>query len=49
MKGFERRISKDVYGWLDPLSSLKRRNIPGGTGPEVVKKSLRQAKQEIKI
>ena len=49
MKGFARRISKDVYGWLDPASSLQKRNMPGGTGPDTVKKSLHKAKQELKI
>ncbi len=49
MKGFERRIDKDVYEWLDPALSLKRRNIPGGTGPDMVKKCLIKAKRELKI
>ena len=40
MKGFARQIDKDVYEWLDPVLCLKRRNIPGGTGPDMVKQSL---------
>jgi argininosuccinate lyase len=48
MKKFERKIEKDVYGWLDPTSCIKRRNLPGGTGPEAVKKSLQKAKEELK-
>jgi len=47
MKKFERKIEKDVYGWLDPTSCIKRRNLPGGTGPEAVKKSLQKAKEEL--
>jgi len=48
MKGFARGIEKDVYEWLDPAESIKRRNLPGGTGPDMVKKSLKKAKQELK-
>ena len=48
MKGFSQVIDQDVYGWLDPASSLERKNIPGGTGPEVVKESLNRAKEELK-
>lgn len=47
MKGFTRKITKDVYNWLDPVSSVKRRGLPGGTGPEMVKKNLKKAKEEI--
>lgn len=47
MKKFERKIEKDVYGWLDPASCINRRNLPGGTGPEAVKKSLQKAKEEL--
>ncbi len=49
MKPFSRQIKQDVYEWLDPASSLDRRNMPGGTGPEVVKKSIDKAKQELKL
>jgi argininosuccinate lyase len=49
MKGFTSQIDQDVYGWLDPVSSIKRRNMPGGTGPEMVKESIARAKQELKI
>jgi len=48
MKRFERKIEKNVYDWLDPALSIKRRNLPGGTGPEAVKKSLQKAKEELK-
>lgn len=47
MKGFTRQIEQDVYEWLDPMSSPKRRNIPGGTSPEIVKKNLERARQEL--
>ena len=47
MKGFTRQIGEDVYEWLDPMLSPKRRNIPGGTGPEIVKKNLERARQEL--
>ncbi len=47
MKSFSRQIDKDVYEWLEPAMCIKRRNSPGGTGPEMVKKSLQKAKKEI--
>ncbi len=47
MKGFSGHIGQDVYEWLDPLSSPKRRNLPGGTGPEIVERNLRRARQEL--
>ena len=49
MKDFVKEIDKDVYEWLDPELSLKRRNIPGGTGPEMVKKSLKMARKELAL
>jgi argininosuccinate lyase len=49
MNHFTRQIEQDVYEWLEPASSLDRRNMPGGTGPEVVKKSIDKAKQELKL
>jgi argininosuccinate lyase len=49
MKGFSGLIDKDVYEWLDPASCLNKRNIPGGTGPDVVKKSIHKAKEELKV
>ena len=49
MKGFARQIDQDVYAWLDPELSLRRRNIPGGTGPDMVEESLNKAKQELDI
>jgi len=40
-------IEDDVYGWLDPISCIKRRNCSGGTGPEMVKRALTRAKEEL--
>jgi argininosuccinate lyase len=47
MKKFARKIEKDVYDWLEPTSCIKRRNLPGGTGPKAVKRSLQKAKEEL--
>jgi len=47
MKEFAKKISKDVYDWIDPVLSVKRRNLPGGTGPDAVKKALEKAKEEL--
>jgi argininosuccinate lyase len=47
MKHFSPLIEDDVYGWLDPISCIERRNIYGGTGSETVKKALKTAKEEL--
>jgi argininosuccinate lyase len=47
MKEFAGQIEKDVYPWLEPSSCINRRNLPGGTGPEAVRRSLEKAKEEI--
>jgi argininosuccinate lyase len=47
MKGFAKKINKDVYKWLDPALTVNRRNIPGGTGPDMVKQSLNKARGEL--
>jgi argininosuccinate lyase len=47
MKGFAEKINKDVYKWLDPALTVKRRNILGGTGPDMVKRSLKKARREL--
>jgi argininosuccinate lyase len=49
MQAFEKRIGKDVYGWLDPASCLGRRNLPGGTGPEAVAMRLNKAREELNL
>ena len=38
----------DVYQWLDPVSSVARRDIPGGTGPEAVRAQLEAARLAIR-
>ncbi|HYQ61610.1 MAG TPA: argininosuccinate lyase [Desulfatiglandales bacterium] len=47
MRGFSSHIKKDVYGWLDPPSCIDRRNLPGGTGRDSVKRALSRARKEI--
>ncbi len=47
MRGFVKKVDKDVYAWLDPLSTVRRRNIPGGTGPDAVKQSIKMAREEL--
>jgi argininosuccinate lyase len=47
IKHFSDLIEDDVKEWLDPMSCIKRRNSDGGTGPEVVKKALRKAREEL--
>ncbi len=47
MRGFSKQIDKNVYDWLEPASCIKRRNLPGGTGSETVRKNLERAKEEI--
>ncbi len=47
LKGFTRQINTDVFEWLDPVSAIDRRNLPGGTGSEVVKQSIARAKREV--
>ena len=47
MRGFTKKINKDVHPWLDPASTVKRRDIHGGTGPNAVKQSLEKARREL--
>ena len=47
MNRFSKEIDNDVYAWLDPAQCVKRRNLPGGTAPERVRKSIKKAKREI--
>ena len=47
MKKFSGQIEEDVYTWLDTESCITRREHPGGTGPEMVRKSLKKARKEI--
>ncbi len=47
MRNFSGQIDKDVYGWLDPALGIRRKEIPGGTGPGVVHKSIQTAREEL--
>ncbi len=47
MKRFSDKIDQDVYTWLDPAECVKRRKLPGGTGPQTVRRSLEKAKKEV--
>ncbi len=47
MKDFSKKINKDVFKWLDPALTVKRRDIPGGTAPGRVKQSLKKARKEL--
>ena len=47
MKRFARWIDEDVFEWLDPVACVKRRNLPGGTGPDMVQENLRKARKEL--
>jgi len=47
MRNFSGIIGKDVYEWLEPLHCVKRRELPGGTGPGAVRSRLEQAKRDL--
>ncbi|PKN29138.1 MAG: argininosuccinate lyase [Deltaproteobacteria bacterium HGW-Deltaproteobacteria-21] len=49
MKKFSELIEKDVYQWLEPLHCVKRRELPGGTGPGAVRRQIEQARRELGI
>jgi argininosuccinate lyase len=49
MKTHSRQIEEDVYAWLAPHLTVGRRNIPGGTGPDAVKRELESAKRLLKL
>ena len=40
-------IEEDVTRWLDPEQCVKRRELPGGTGPGAVRKQLEKAREEL--
>lgn len=48
MRTFTPIINGDVYDWLDPSSSIDRRNLVGGTGRAAVKDALARARKELK-
>ena len=49
MKKFSELIENDVYQWLDPLHCVRRRELPGGTGPGAVRRQIELAKREMGI
>lgn len=46
-KNFSDLIEEDVYRWLSFESAIKRREIYGGTGYQVVKQAIENAKKEL--
>lgn len=40
-------FAEDLYQWLEPVSSVARRNISGGTGPDAVRAQLEAAQLAI--
>jgi argininosuccinate lyase len=49
MGRFSSQIEKDVYDWLDPSFGIKRKEIYGGTGPEMVRRSIERAREELSL
>lgn len=49
MKHFARKIEDDVYEWLDTELSIKRKSLPGGTGHDTVRESIKKAKEELRV
>jgi len=47
LKSFSSVINEDVYKWLDPLQSVDKKNVFGGTGIIQVKKNIEDAKKEL--
>ncbi len=47
LKKFSSIIEDDVYEWLDPENSVRKKKIYGGTSPEYVKRSIEEAKKEL--
>jgi len=47
MQGFSKQIDREVYEWLDPMRCVARRSGPGGTGPEMVKRQIQRAREEL--
>src|SRR2546423_1285797 len=40
-------FAEDVLHWLEPVRSVARRDVPGGTGPEAVKAQLHAAREAL--
>jgi argininosuccinate lyase len=47
MKGFSDAIEEDVYDWLEPSGSIKRRALKGGTSPQSVMERIKEAREEL--
>ena len=47
LRAFASRIDEDVYPWLDPEQCVRRRELPGGTGPAAVRSQLDRAREEL--
>lgn len=47
LRGFSHLFDDDLYQWLDFRRALARRNLYGGTGPEAVRKQLREARNTL--
>ena len=48
-KNLSPKIDKDVYKYLDPMSSIAAKSSIGGTAPSQVKKQIDKAKMTLKI
>jgi len=46
-KAFSGRIEADLYNWLTIENAIKRREILGGTGFNMVKQAIELAKKEL--
>ncbi len=49
MKSFSALIEDDIYEAIKPFSCINNRNIPGGTGIEMVKAALNKAREDLKL
>ena len=42
-------FGNDVMEWLDPVQSVARRSVPGGTGPEAVRAQIMAAESAVRF
>ena len=47
LRSFSDAIEEDVYEWLDPIKSVQKREIFGGTGPKQVKRMIEELRKEL--
>jgi len=47
LKRFSDLIGKDVYEWLDPIKSVEKKEVYGGTGPKNVRRMIDEARKEL--